>query len=559
MSLIVIPDSALEPSAGYYTDDIGGGLGTLMITTDGGNGANVGDPSGRNDDGFRGPINFGFTLDFFGGSYSQFYLNNNGNISFTAGVSDYTPTGPMGVAVPIISPYFGDVDTRNIGSGLVYYRLDIPDEVIVTWDQVGYYNANVDKLASFQLVVRGPGYAIPPGEGAIGFFWKTVQWEHGTALTTGETPAAVGFGDGGTNGVVLESSFTTGVSGVVSNKRIWWSPDLVPVPPIRATLPETVPWHDFITIGGTAPALLIVVQDTVYPGPRVTNYHHLGSGIVRPFVRTFHQDFASSQGTDTVMSNIGQVFGTKPGTLPWRPEFGSRLDGLRHKANTVATRELAGVYARAALSRWEPRATLRKLDVEAPTTPDQANQIVLRARVAVEGETGEHRLAAAISNVMERPGGDEPRAYGVGGTRVARGLGHLTEAPLEAPPEQVLGGGLMRPFYRAQDFTHGTGVPEIMSNVGQVIGTEPGTMPWRTEFGCRLQTLRHRPNTPALRELARLNVERALSKWEPRAQLTKVEALVVRGAAESELTIRTLCKIDLFQASDEHLFEVTLK
>ena len=54
-SVVTIPDSALTPSTSYYTDIIGGGLGTLMVTTGGGNAANVGDPSGRNDDGFRGP------------------------------------------------------------------------------------------------------------------------------------------------------------------------------------------------------------------------------------------------------------------------------------------------------------------------------------------------------------------------------------------------------------------------------------------------------------------------------------------------------------------------
>lgn len=555
MSVTVYPDSSLQPSTGYYTDEIGGGLGVVMVTTAGGNSPGIGDPTGRNDDGFRGPVDLGFEMEFFGETYSQFFISNNGNISFTAGISAFTPDGPQGQPQPIISIYFADVDTRNPSSGVCYYRID-SEQVIVTWDQVGYYNLNADRRASFQLVLRGPGYVVPPDEGPIGFFWKNVEWEYGTA-SSGH-PAAVGFGDGNANGVILQSSTVSGISDVVSNKKIWWGPDLQPIVP-TSSLNETVTWHDFITVGGTAPAVLITVQDAVYPGPRVTDYHHLGAGLVRPFVRTFHQDFASSQGTDTVMSNIGQIFGTRPGTFPWRPEFGSKLDGLRHKANTIATRELAGVYARAALSRWEPRVTLRSLAVEAPSTGDEANQIVLRPRVAVEGETGEHRLSVAVSNVAERPGGDEPRGYGVGGTRVERGLGRLTEAPLVAPPEQVLGGGLMRPFYRAQDFTHGTGVPEIMSNVGQVIGTEPGTMPWRTEFGCRLQTLRHRPNTPALRELARLNVERALSKWEPRAQLTKVDALVVRGAVESELTIRTLCKIDLFQASDEHLFEVTLK
>jgi hypothetical protein len=84
-----------------------------MVTTGGGNAANVGDPSGRNDDGFRGPIPLGLSLTFFGNTYTSFFLNNNGNISFNGGIAAFTPTGPQGAPQPIISPFFADVDTRN--------------------------------------------------------------------------------------------------------------------------------------------------------------------------------------------------------------------------------------------------------------------------------------------------------------------------------------------------------------------------------------------------------------------------------------------------------------
>ena len=78
----------------YYTDVVGGGIGSALIMTGGGSGANVG--SSRNDDGFSGPISLGsngFTLNFFGSNYTTFFANNNGNISFGAGVSTFTPAG----------------------------------------------------------------------------------------------------------------------------------------------------------------------------------------------------------------------------------------------------------------------------------------------------------------------------------------------------------------------------------------------------------------------------------------------------------------------------------
>jgi hypothetical protein len=243
-SVVTIPDSALTPSTSYYTDLIGGGLGTVMVTTGGGNAANVGDPSGRNDDGFRGPIPLGFSLTFFGNTYTSFFLNNNGNISFNGGIAAFTPTGPQGASQPIISPFFADVDTRNPLSGVVYYRTDIPNEVIVTWDSVGYFNSHADKLDSFQLVLRGPNYVVPVGEGAIGFFWKTMQWETGDASGGtggfGGTPGAVGFGDGSSNGEVLQGSTLNGISAIVNDQKLWFDPNLTPIPPVGVPEPTSL-------------------------------------------------------------------------------------------------------------------------------------------------------------------------------------------------------------------------------------------------------------------------------------------------------------------------------
>lgn len=223
-TVTVIPQSALVPSTQYYTNT----LGTPLIMTGGGNAANVG--QSRNDDGYSGPITFNFAhpLQLFGGTYTQFWANNNGNISFNGGISAYTPTGPQGQSVPIISPFFADVDTRAAASGLMYLQQNVANQTIVTWDNVGYYNAHADKLDSFQLVVRGPDYVVPAGEGQIGFFWNTMGWETGDASGGsggfGGTPAAIGFGDGLSNGFVLAGSSTQlGISGVVQNHKLWFN------------------------------------------------------------------------------------------------------------------------------------------------------------------------------------------------------------------------------------------------------------------------------------------------------------------------------------------------
>jgi hypothetical protein len=229
-----IPASSLIPSTGLYTDSIGGGIGNSVLA--------------RNDDGYTGAIDLGFTLNFYGSSYTQFFINNNGDVTFQTGYSSYVPEGPQGASVPVISLFFSDVDTRASQSGLVYLRNDIPNQLIVTWDHVGYYSGHGDKLNTFQLVLRGPNYTIPSGEGAVGFFYTGMQWESadtqggsGGFCSSGESckPAAAGFGDGQSNGVTIAGSIAPGIANTLQNHHIWF--DLAGGIPTETGGPATVP------------------------------------------------------------------------------------------------------------------------------------------------------------------------------------------------------------------------------------------------------------------------------------------------------------------------------
>jgi len=222
---VIVPQSALTPSTVYYTDIIGGGIGSIVVMTGGGSSPGVGDLTGRNDDGFSGPIPLGYTLNFFGTNYTSLFANNNGNVSFGAGISAFVPDGPTGANAPVISPWFGDVDTRGPASGVLHIRQDIANETIFTWDNVGYYNSHDDKLNSFQLVLRGPGFAVPAGEGSIGFFYKSMPWE----VTNTSQVAAVGFGNGAGVSEVLAGSTQSGLNQVVANHHIWFDQNLTPI------------------------------------------------------------------------------------------------------------------------------------------------------------------------------------------------------------------------------------------------------------------------------------------------------------------------------------------
>jgi nidogen-like len=229
---VTIPNSALIPSTNLYTSTYG----DVVVTTGGGNAANVGLASGRNDDGFRGPVDLGFSLNFFGNTYTQFFINNNGNVSFGSGIDAYIPSGPTGATSPVISPFFADVDTEGANSGVVHFS-QLADEDIITWDHVGYFSSHDDKLDTFQLVLRGPGYAVPAGEGQIGFFYTGMQWDS----TDTSRVAAIGFGDGAGNSVVLEGSTLPGTAALTQNNHIWFdlSDSGVPVtPPSTTGVPE---------------------------------------------------------------------------------------------------------------------------------------------------------------------------------------------------------------------------------------------------------------------------------------------------------------------------------
>ena len=111
----------------------------------------------RNDDGSTGSVGIGFSIDFYGlSAQSTLFVNNNGNVTFTGPLSTFTPFGLLTSTIPIIAPFFADVDTRNLGSDVVRYGTgSIGGRSVfgVNWIDVGYFGSHADKLNSFQLII----------------------------------------------------------------------------------------------------------------------------------------------------------------------------------------------------------------------------------------------------------------------------------------------------------------------------------------------------------------------------------------------------------------------
>jgi hypothetical protein len=156
----------------------------------------------RNDDGSTGQVPISFTLNFFGVTDNDLYVNNNGNVTFTGPLSTFTPFGLAGVGTQIIAPFFADVDTRNTASAEVTYgagTIDGRNAFVVNWVNVGYFSFGADKLNSFQLVLIDRS-DVGAGDFDFEFNYDQIQWETGGASGGsggfGGTSAAVGYSNG---------------------------------------------------------------------------------------------------------------------------------------------------------------------------------------------------------------------------------------------------------------------------------------------------------------------------------------------------------------------------
>jgi len=158
-------------------------------------------PDYRNDDGSSPAINLPFTFCFYGQIMTTAFINNNGNISFGSAFGTFSSFSFPSTQYSMIAPFWADIDTRAMTSGLVYYKVT-PTYMIVRWQNVGYYSMHTDKVNDFQLIIsNGNDPILPPGSNCA-FCYGDMQWTTGDASMGvngfGGTPATVGcnLGDG---------------------------------------------------------------------------------------------------------------------------------------------------------------------------------------------------------------------------------------------------------------------------------------------------------------------------------------------------------------------------
>jgi hypothetical protein len=195
-----------------------------------------------NDDGSSTIQNIGFTINFFGVNYSSLYVNNNGNVTFNAPLSLYTPSALSLAGTPILAPFLADVDTRGTdgngaGNSLVGWgsrtgAFGIPtvnspaglrhDMFAVNWVDVGFFSQQVSPLNRFQLVIIDRG-DVAAGDFDFEFNYSQVLWDAGQASGGGSdgvcidknncSPARVAWSNG--SGGSMWELAGSGVSGAL--------------------------------------------------------------------------------------------------------------------------------------------------------------------------------------------------------------------------------------------------------------------------------------------------------------------------------------------------------
>lgn len=163
----------------------------------------------RNDDGSTGLVNLGFAANINGTSFSQTYVNNNGNITFNNPLGSYTPAAiSSGTFGPIIAPFFADVDTRGSGSSEVTYganTLGSRNVFGVNYINVGQYNQQ-SNYNSFQLILTDRN-DIAAGDFDIQFNYDRIVWDQGSVSNTS---ALAGYWTSPTSAFTLQGSLLSG-------------------------------------------------------------------------------------------------------------------------------------------------------------------------------------------------------------------------------------------------------------------------------------------------------------------------------------------------------------
>ena len=158
----------------------------------------------RNDDNSGPLLNIPFNFCLYGTTYNSLYINNNGNVSFDSPYSTFSSNPFPDPSFVMVAPFWGDVDTRGLNGGYVWYKIT-PTAMYVNWEAVGWYDETYSPhtplFNTFQLIITDGNDPILPSGNNIAFCYGDMQWTTGDAsggtdgfggTNVGASPATVG-------------------------------------------------------------------------------------------------------------------------------------------------------------------------------------------------------------------------------------------------------------------------------------------------------------------------------------------------------------------------------
>ena len=131
----------------------------------------------------------GAPVRFAGSDFTQMFINSNGNVTFGAGFTSFTPSALPGLALPTLAPFFADVNLTP--SGRVLYCVDAPNgRVLVTYEDVGYFGSCGGPTSRFQVALS-PGTVCGQSGLIVEYRFEEMTWNSGTF--GGGVPCATGL------------------------------------------------------------------------------------------------------------------------------------------------------------------------------------------------------------------------------------------------------------------------------------------------------------------------------------------------------------------------------
>lgn len=127
-------------------------------------------------------------------------------------------------------------------------------------------------------------------------------------------------------------------------------------------------------------------------GARDYVYSDINSNLLKNANKT---DVLTNIDENAVFGSINNLFNYTPGQRMLLPTYGMDLSSLLYEPMNTKTAESLGVAIQNALTRWEPRAVIKEIEVT-PDYDDNTYYIVIKFRIKNLNKNKEFQLTKAV-------------------------------------------------------------------------------------------------------------------------------------------------------------------